>query len=435
MAHPMMVLRYCRRLHVQVLIAVVLGCWAGAEFPRFGAALNPVAIGFVNLIKMLISPIVFCAVAAGIGSVTDLKKVGRVGIKALVYFEAVTTFALVIGLVVVNWVRPGAGFNANVHRIDASAIAPYTAAAHHLGLVDYVLNIIPSTLPGALTSGEILQVLLVAILVGIALTQLGDAGRIATDLLEVVFKIMMKIVDLVVRLAPLASFAAMAFVIAKFGLKSIEHLASLMLCILITMAVFIVVVLGTVLRASGLGLWRFLRYLREEIVLVLGTSSSETALPGLMDKLEKLGCPRPVVGLVVPAGYSFNLDGTSIYLTMAAVFIAQATNTPLTLGQECLMLLVLMLASKGAAAVAGGGFITLAATLSSTPVPVAGLTLILGIDRFMSIARALVNLIGNGVAVVVVTAWEGELDRAKARRILAGPELAPLQPAVGGSRN
>jgi aerobic C4-dicarboxylate transport protein len=425
-------LRYLKQLHFQVLLGVIFGCLVGYRYPAFGASLNPVAIGFVNLIKMLISPIIFCSVAVGIGSVTDLKKVGRVGFKALVYFEAITTLALLIGLVIVNWLKPGAGFHANVRTIDTRSIASYTAAAKHLSLVDYVLNIIPGTFPGALTSGDILQVLLVAILFGAALAGLGRKSRPVTEILEVVFKVMMAIVGFIVKLAPLAAFAAMAFVIGKFGLGSLEHLASLMLCVVITMLLFIVLVLGGVLRLAGIGLGRFARYLREEIMLVLGTSSSETALPGLMEKMEALGCPKAVVGLVVPAGYSFNLDGTSIYLTMAAVFIAQATDTPLTLWHQVAILVVLMLASKGAAAVTGGGFITLAATLSSTPVPVAGLTLVLGIDRFMSMARAMVNLIGNGVAVVVVSAWEREFDLGRARMILAGgaPDAAARAVAV-----
>ena len=414
-------MRHLRHLYVQVLIAVILGGICGQYWPAFGASLKPIADAFIKLVTMLISPIIFCTIVVGIGSMSDLKKVGRVGLKALIYFEVITTMALLIGLVVVNWVQPGAGIHANVAALDAGAVSVYLNPAKKLGLVDYLLNIIPSTLPGALTSGEILQVLLVAVLCGAALVQMGPNGRRVTDLLEDAFKMLMRIVAFIVTLAPLAAFAAVAFTVGKFGLHSLAGLASLMACVYLTMVVFIVVVLGAVLRLSGVGLWRFLRYLREELFLVLGTSSSETALPGLIAKMENLGCSKPVVGLVVPAGYSFNLDGTSIYLTMAAVFIAQATDTPLSLTQQIGMLVVLLLTSKGAAAVTGGGFVTLSATLASTQiVPVAGLTLILGIDRFMSQARALTNLIGNAVAVVTIATWEKEFDHTRARKVLAG---------------
>jgi aerobic C4-dicarboxylate transport protein len=417
-------MKYLRHLFVQVLIAVVLGGMCGYFWPAFGASLKPIADGFIKLITMLISPIIFCTIVVGIGSMSDLKKVGRVGMKALIYFEVVTTVALLIGLVVVNVVKPGAGIHANVATLDTGAIGSYLSPAKKLTIVDYLLNIIPNTLPGALTSGEILQVLLVATLSGAALVQLGPKGRPVTEFLEVSFKVLMGVVAIVVKLAPLAAFAAIAFTVGKFGLKSLTALASLMSCMYLTMVVFIVFVLGGLLRLSGLNFWRFVRYLREELVLVLGTSSSETALPGLIAKMEGLGCSKPLVGLVVPAGYSFNLDGTSIYLTMAAVFIAQATDTPLTLGAQIGMLMVLLLTSKGAAAVTGGGFVTLSATLASTQtVPVAGLTLILGIDRFMSQARAITNLIGNAVAVVTIATWEKEFDRHRARQILAGEPL------------
>jgi aerobic C4-dicarboxylate transport protein len=417
-------MKYLRHLFVQVLIAVVLGGICGYFWPAFGASLKPIADGFIRLITMLISPIIFCTIVVGIGSMSDLKKVGRVGFKALIYFEAVTTLALVIGLVVVNLVKPGAGIHANAATLDTGAIGSYLSPAKKLTIVDYLLNIIPTTLPGALTSGEILQVLLVATLCGAALVQLGPKGRPVTEFLETSFKVLMGVVAMVVKLAPLAAFAAIAFTVGKFGLKSLTALASLMSCMYLTMVVFIVVVLGGLLRLSGLRLWRFVRYLREELVLVLGTSSSETALPGLIAKMENLGCSKPLVGLVVPAGYSFNLDGTSIYLTMAAVFIAQATDTPLTLSAQVGMLMVLLLTSKGAAAVTGGGFVTLSATLAATQtVPVAGLTLILGIDRFMSQARAITNLIGNAVAVVTIATWEKEFDSHRARQILAGEPL------------
>lgn len=421
-------MKYLRQLYVQVLIAVVLGGVCGHLWPAFGAGLKPIADAFIKLVTMLISPIIFCTIVVGIGSLTEMKKVGRVGLKALFYFEVVTTLALVVGLVVVNLVKPGAGIHANAAQLDASAVAQYVGTANEQSVAGHLLKIIPGTLPGALTSGEILQVLLVSILCGAALVQLGAKGRPVIGLLETLFKMLMGILAIIVRIAPLAAFAAIAFTVGKFGLGSLKALASLMACVYLTMAVFIVVVLGAMLRVCGVGLWRFLRYLREELILVLGTSSSETALPGLIAKLENLGCSKPVVGLVVPTGYSFNLDGTSIYLTMAAVFIAQATDTPLGLWDQVVMLAVLMLTSKGAAAVTGGGFVTLSATLASThTVPVAGLTLILGIDRFMSEARALTNLIGNAVAVVVVAAWEGEFDLPHATRVLAGkhPVAAP----------
>jgi len=368
---------------------------------------------------MLISPIIFCTIVVGIGSMSDLKRIGRVGLIALLYFEVITTLALVIGLVVVNWIKPGVGMHANVAALDVSTIAMYTTAAKKLSALDYFMNLIPKTFLGALVSGEILQVLLVAILTGVALAGMGEKGKKLTDMLEVISKVMMRIVGIVVQLAPLAAFAAIAFVVGKYGSRSLLALLSLMVCVIITMIAFIVLVLGTVLRLNRFRLWPLIKYLKEEIILVLGTSSSETALPGLMAKMESLGCAKPVVGLVVPAGYSFNLDGTSIYLTMAAVFIAQATDTPITVWQQIVMLLVLMLASKGAAAVTGGGFVTLSATLASTQtVPVAGLTLVLGIDRFMSLARAIVNLIGNAVAVLAISSWEKELDRTKANSIL-----------------
>jgi aerobic C4-dicarboxylate transport protein len=417
-------MKYLRHLYIQVLIAVVLGGVCGHFWPDFGASLKPIADAFIRLVTMLISPIIFCTIVVGIGSMSDLKKVGRVGLKALIYFEIVTTLALLIGLVVVNWLKPGAGIHANAAALDASAVSAYIHPAKKLTLVDYLLNIIPGTLPGALTSGEILQVLLVAILCGAALVQMGQKGRRVTELLEDTFKMLMGVVSFIVKLAPLAAFAAIAFTVGKFGLHSLAGLASLMACVYLTMIIFIIVVLGGILRLSGLGLWRFLRYLREELFLVIGTSSSETALPGLIAKMENLGCSKPVVGLVVPAGYSFNLDGTSIYLTMAAVFIAQATDTPLSLSQQLGMLVVLLLTSKGAAAVSGGGFVTLSATLASTQiVPVAGLTLILGIDRFMSQARALTNVIGNAVAVVTIAAWEKEFDRARAKSVLGAEPL------------
>jgi aerobic C4-dicarboxylate transport protein len=411
-------MRLFRHLYIQVLVAVILGCLCGHFFPHFGAALDPVNKGFIALVTMLISPIIFGTIVVGIGSISELKKIGRVGLKALIYFEVVTTAALIIGLVVVNLIRPGANVHANAAALDASAVTAVTGTGKLPTIATYLLEIIPGTFVGALTSGKILQVLFVAILLGVALVRLGPKGLVVVEFTEIVLKALMEILAIVMKLAPIAAFAAMAFMIAKLGPGVLRSLASLMACVYLTMFLFIVIVMGGILRLTGLNLWKFLRYLREELFLVLGTSSSETALPGLMLKMENLGCSKSVVGLVVPAGYSFNLDGTCIYLTMAAVFIAQATDTPLTLGAQIVLLLVLLLTSKGAAAVTGGGFITLSASLASSPIPVGGLTLILGIDRFMSQARSLTNLIGNGVAVVTVSAWERELDTARAKRVL-----------------
>jgi aerobic C4-dicarboxylate transport protein len=419
-------MKYVRHLYVQVLIAVVLGALLGHFQPEFAAKLQPLGDAFIKVVKMLVAPIIFTSIVIGLGGMRDLRKAGRVGLKALLYFEALTTIALVIGLVVVNWLQPGAGIHANAATLDVTHIAGYTAAANKLGLVEFLLHIIPDTFLGAFTSGEILQVLFLALLCGIVVAQLGDQAHPVVVPLEGLFKILMRIVGLVMLFAPLAAFGAMAAMVSHFGLGALASLAKLMFGVYLTMAIFIAIVLGSVLRLNGLGLWRFLRYLREEILLVLGTSSSESAFPGLIVKLERLGCARPIVGLVLPAGYSFNLDGTCIYLTMAAIFIAQATDTPLTLGQQLGILGLLLLTSKGAAAVTGGGFVTLSATLTSThAIPVSGLTLLVGVDRFMSEARAITNLIGNGVAVVTVAAWEGEFDRGRAHRVLAGEESVP----------
>jgi aerobic C4-dicarboxylate transport protein len=419
-------MKILRHLYLQVLIAVIIGCACGAFFPRFGAALKPVNDGFISLVTMLISPIIFSTIVVGIGSMGDLKKVGRVGVKALVYFEVVTTIALLIGMVVVNVLKPGAGIHANAASLDASAVTAVTGANKMPTLTAYLLDIIPATFVGALTSGKILQVLFIAILFGIGVARLGERAQHVTDLIGIMLKVLMEILAMIMRLAPLAAFAAMAYMVGRFGFSSLKSVCYLMGCVYLTMAIFIFGFLGAMLRLNGLSLWRFLRYIREELFLVLGTSSSETALPGLMLKMENLGCTKSVVGLVVPAGYSFNLDGTSIYLTMAAIFIAQATDTTLSWGAQLGLLGILLLTSKGSAGVPGAGFVTLSASLSSTPVPVAGLTLIFGIDRFMSQARSLTNLIGNGVAVVVVAGWENELDRKRAKRVLAGepPEIA-----------
>jgi aerobic C4-dicarboxylate transport protein len=389
-------------------------------WPEFGAKLQPLGDAFIKLIRMLIAPIIFTTVVVGLAGMGDLKKVGRVGLKAIVYFEVVTTFALLIGLVVANVFRPGEGFHATPESLDAGAVAAYATKAHALSTVDFLMNIIPRTFVGAFVEGEILQVLLLAVLFGLALGRLGEHARPMMNLLNEVARVLFGIVGIVVRLAPIAAFGAMAFTVGKYGLGSLTRLASLMACVYLTCIVFVFVVLGLIARANGFSLWRILKLIREELLIVLGTSSSESALPLLMQKMERIGCARPVVGIVVPAGYSFNLDGTCIYLTMAALFIAQATDTPLSFVQQLGLLGFLLLTSKGAAAVTGGGFITLAATLSLVShVPVAGLALILGVDRFMSEARAITNFIGNSVATLVVAKWEGELDTTKAGEILA----------------
>lgn len=410
-------MKIVRHLYVQVLIAVILGAFFGHSFPAQAARMKPLGDGFVNLVKMLIGPIIFATIVVGIGSMRDLKKVGRFGWKALFYFEVVTTLALAIGLVVVNWIQPGAGRHAALTAADVAKTSVY---AKPLTVVDFLLNIIPNTFVSAFTSGEILQILLVAVLFGVAVARLGNRGKPLIELLEVVIAALMKIVAMIMRLAPLAAFGAIAYAVAVQGMPALLSLGKLMACVYLTMAIFIAVVLGSILRFSGLNLWKFIRYLREELLLVLGTSSSESALPGMIAKMEHLGCSKSVVGLVLPAGYSFNLDGTCIYLTMAAIFIAQATDTALTIWQQLGILGLLLLTSKGAAAVTGGGFITLSATLSSTPIPVGGLSLVLGVDRFMSEARALTNLIGNGVAVVAIARMENEIDLPRAQQILDG---------------
>ncbi len=410
------------RLYLQVLIAIVLGVAVGHFHPGFGESLKPLGDAFIKLIKMLIGPIIFTTVVSGIGGMGDLKAVGRVGLKALIYFEGVTTLALVIGLVVANAFAPGAGMHATAATLDAGAVAQYTKAAQNLTTTQQLLHIIPDTFVGAFVGGEVLQVLVVALLFGVALTSLGKAGQSIIDLCHDISKVFFRIVQIVSRVAPLAAFGAMAFTIGKYGLGSLKSLAGLMACVYLTCFLFVTVVLGTIARACGFSLWKILRYIREELLIVIGTSSSESALPGLMAKMEKAGCRPSVVGVVVPSGYSFNLDGTCIYLTMAALFIAQATDTPLSLAQQLSLLAVLLLTSKGAAGVTGSGFITLAATLAATgTVPVAGMALILGVDRFLSEARAITNFIGNTVATLVIAKWDGALDRSRAQDVLARP--------------
>jgi aerobic C4-dicarboxylate transport protein len=405
-----------RSLYLQVLLGIAMGVLVGSIWPAFGATLEPLGLAFVNVIKMLIAPIIFTTIVSGIAAMGDLRKLGSVGWKSLLYFEAVTTVALLIGLAVAHALQPGAGIPAPEDAVTAShAVEKYTSAAASLGTVEFLMKIIPKTFVGAFSEGEILQVLFLAILSGIALAGLGERGRPLSGMLHQVAQLFFGIVGIVTRAAPLAAFGAMAFTVGKYGLGTLKSLGLLLACVYITCALFIFVVLGLIARLHGFSLWRTLGYIKEELLIVLGTSSSESALPGLMLKLEKAGCAKTVVGIVVPAGYSFNLDGTSIYLTMAAIFVAQATHTTLTLGQELGILGILLLTSKGAAAVTGGGFITLAATLKSTPIPLAGLSLLIGVDRFMSEARAITNLIGNTVATIVVSKWENEFDAAKGR--------------------
>jgi len=427
--------RFYQHLYVQVLVAIAAGVLLGNFYPEAGVAMKPLGDGFIKLIKMIITPVIFCTVVTGIAGMEDMKKVGRVGAKALLYFEVITTFALAIGIVVVNAIQPGVGFNADVTKLDTKALAAYTSQAKSHTTVDFLMNIIPNSVVDAFAKGDILQVLLFALLFGFALSVLGEKGKAVHGLIDQVAQAFFGIVNIIMKLAPVGAFGAMAFTIGKFGVGSLSKLGMLMGSFYLTCLLFIFVVLGTIARLCGFSILKFLSYIREELLIVLGTSSSESALPRLMIKLENLGCKKSVVGLVVPTGYSFNLDGTSIYLTMAAIFVAQATNTPLTLTQTLTILAVLLLTSKGAAGVTGSGFVTLAATFAAIPtIPVAGLALILGIDRFMSEARALTNFIGNGVATVVVSKWENELDTAQMQRVLNNETLAPAleeEPLLG----
>jgi aerobic C4-dicarboxylate transport protein len=406
-------------LYFQVLLAIAIGVTLGHFHPATAVAMEPLGKGFISLIKMMIAPIIFTTVALGIARIGDMKKVGRVGLKALLYFEGVSTLALIIGLIVVNLVRPGAGINADATSLDTRGIATYTTGAKTHSTVDLLLHVIPESAVGAFANGDILQVLVFSILFGLALGRVGERARPLLDLLDQFSHVLFGIIAIIMHFAPIGAFGAMAFTIGQYGVHTLLSLGTLMLCVYLTCLLFIFVVLGLIARLTGFSLWQFLRYIKEEILIVLGTSSSEAALPRMITKLENLGCGKAVVALVIPTGYSFNLDGTSIYLTMAAIFIAQATNVPLSLGEQLGILGILLLTSKGAAAVTGGGFITLAATLAATKVPVAGLALLLGIDRFMSEARAITNLIGNGVATMVIARWEGALDLARVRSILA----------------
>jgi aerobic C4-dicarboxylate transport protein len=407
-------------LYFRVLLGFLAGIFVGFIWPHAGESLKPLGDGFIKLVRMLVPPIIFLTVVTGIASMGDTRKLGRVGAKALLYFEVVTTFALVLGVAFAHLMHPGLGLNIDPRVLDAKSIDQYVRQGHSLGVTGFLLNILPDSFVGAFAGGEILQVLFLSILVGVALVALDKEERLLS-LARSASHLFFRMTALVMELAPLAVFGAMAFTVGKYGVATLISLGKVLLCMAAAGTVFTVVVLGSICRANGLSLWRLIVFLKEEVAIAIGTSSSEPALPGLMAKMEKLGCPPAIVGLVVPAGYSFNLDGTSIYLTIAALFVAQATNTHLTLGQEAFILLVLMLNSKGAATVTGGGFITLAATLSALgTIPVAGITLLLGIDRFMSQMRTLVNLIGNAVACIVVSRWENGFDQERAKLLLKG---------------
>jgi aerobic C4-dicarboxylate transport protein len=412
-------------LYVQVLFAIFVGILLGHYWPDTGVAMKPLGDAFIKLIKMIIGPIIFCTVVSGIAGMRDMKKVGRVGGKALLYFEIVSTFALLLGLIATHVLKPGVGFNIDPATLDTKSIAQYVSKAHGQSTVEFFMHIIPDTIFSAFANGDILQILMVSMFFGSALAVVGERARIIHDMVDQVSKVFFHIVHVITKVAPIGAFGAMAFTIGKYGLGSLIPLLKLIGTFYLTAIVFVLVVLGTVARLTGFSIIRFVAYIKEELLIVLGTSSSEAALPHLMEKMEKLGCSKSVVGLVVPTGYSFNLDGTNIYMTMAVIFIAQATNIELTLMQQLTILAVAMVTSKGASGVTGSGFITLAATLAVVPtIPVAGMVLILGIDRFMSECRALTNIVGNGVATVVVSAWEHELDRARLTRVLRGEDEA-----------
>ena len=428
---------FYKSLYVQVLIAIAIGIALGHFYPDTAKLMKPLGDGFVKLIKMAIAPIIFCTVVTGIAGMQSMKAVGKTGGMALLYFEIVSTVALIIGLVVVNVVQPGAGMHADVATLTAemnknAALTGFIASGEKQSTIDFFMNVIPGTVVGAFANGDILQVLFFSVLFGYALHRLGDYGKPVFEFIDRITHVMFNIINVIMKVAPIGAFGAMAFTIGAYGLGSLVQLGQLMLCFYITCLLFVLIVLGGIARAHGFSILRFISYIREELLIVLGTSSSESALPRMIAKMEKLGADKSVVGLVIPTGYSFNLDGTSIYLTMAAVFIAQATDTPMDITHQLTLLVVLLIASKGAAGVTGSGFIVLAATLSAVGhLPVAGLALILGIDRFMSEARALTNLVGNGVATIVVAKWCKQLDeKTLSAELAAGPgNSAEFQPS------
>jgi aerobic C4-dicarboxylate transport protein len=407
------------RLYVQVLIGIIAGVLVGHFFPDIGSQLKPLGDLFIKLIRMLLAPIIFASVVVGIARMNDLHEAGRVGVKAVLYFEVASTIALLVGVVIVNIVRPGSGMNIDPTHIDSSAIATYTHAAEQHGMFEFLISIVPNSIVGAFANGDILPIIFFSLLLAIALARLGPGTAPFVDMLDMFLQGMFGVVRIVMYVAPIGAFGGMAFTIAKYGIGTLASFGQLMGCLYLTCVVFVVVALGIVMRMCGLSLWKFLRYIRDEIFIVLGTASTEAVLPQMLVKMEKLGCSRPVVGMVLPTGYTFNADGTAIYLTMAALFIAQAMNIHLTIWDQLLLLGVMLLTSKGSAGVAGAGFVALAATLATMhKIPVSGLVLLLGVDRFLNEARAVTNLIGNGVATIVVARWEGALDMEKARAML-----------------
>jgi len=409
-------------LYVQVLIAIAVGILIGHYFPNTGVALKPLGDGFISLIKMMIGPVIFCTVVHGIGSMRDLKKIGRVGVKTLVYFEAVSTLALAIGLIVGEVLQPGRGFDIDPATLDPNAVASFVRRAKEEGMVGHLLAIIPETFIGAFAKGDLLQVLLVSILTGFAISHLGDLGERINAVIDAMAKIFFGMIGIIVRAAPIGAFGAMAFTVGAYGVVSLVNLLELIATFYLTSLLFVFLVLGTIARFAGFSILRFLAYIKDELLIVLGTSSSETVLPHMIQKMQRLGASKSVVGLVIPTGYSFNLDGTNIYMTLATLFLAQATNTPLGLGQELGILAIAMITSKGASGVTGAGFVTLAATLAIVPdIPIQSLAILLGIDKFMSECRALTNLVGNGVATVVISRWEGELDMVRLKTAMAHP--------------
>jgi aerobic C4-dicarboxylate transport protein len=421
-------------LYIQVLIAIAAGILIGQFWPDFGKALKPLGDGFISLIKMMIAPVIFCTVVHGIGSMRDLKKVGRVGVKTLFYFEAVSTLALALGLIVGELLQPGKGFNIDTTSLDPKAVASYVTQAKQEGIVAHLLAIIPDTFMGAFAKGDLLQVLLISILSGFAISRLGQLGETINDAIEAMAKVFFGVIRIIVRAAPIGAFGAMAFTVGAYGLASLLNLLALVATFYLTSLLFVLVVLGSIARLAGFSILRFIAYIKDELFIVLGTSSSETVLPHMIQKMEHLGASKSVVGLVVPTGYTFNLDGTNIYMTLAILFLAQATNTPLTFGQLLGILAIAMITSKGASGVTGAGFVTLAATLAIVPdIPIQSLAILLGVDKFMSECRALTNLIGNGVATVVISRWEGELDAEKLHESMAHPitvgEELEAQPA------
>ena len=412
-------MKFLKTLYVQVLIAIGIGVLLGYFYPSFATQLKPLGDAFIKLVKMMIAPVIFCTIVTGIAGMQDTKKVGRVGAKALLYFEVVTSIALVIGLVVINILKPGVGMNINAATLDVKAVEGYIVEGKSRTFTDFMLHIIPDNIVNALSNSDLLQVLFFSVLLGFAISKIGDAGKPIVRSIKSLEVALFSVIKMILKVAPIGALGAMSFTIGKYGVGSLASLGQLMIAFYITSIIFIVIVLGGILKTLGFNLFKLLGFIKEELLIVLGTSSSEAALPGLMTKLEKVGCSEPIVGLVVPTGYSFNLAGTSIYLTMAAVFLAQATNTPMAIGEQIALLSVLLLTSKGAAGVTGSGFITLAATLPTVGhIPVASIAIILGIDRFMSEGRALTNIIGNAVATIVVAKWEKEIDLPTAKEII-----------------